>query len=181
MAHLSKLNRATYKRLIREDLAALERLPESLERTHIEHVLYWSIEALYREEISHNVESLPNRSEYADQSTSFGKALERLARTTEWATETGLRGPRPPASTCQSCAAPTCQNCGRPMPGTICEFCWKQPLAWALDRAPFGAFLCRLFHRPWRSRTYDGWLVCHKCSRAHGQVIVRAAPPGGGA
>lgn len=41
------LNRAAYQRLIDEDIAELQKLPDTLERRHIEDVLRWSVAAIY--------------------------------------------------------------------------------------------------------------------------------------
>ena len=41
------INRAAYQRLIDEDIQELRKLPDTLERRHIEDVLKWSVGAIY--------------------------------------------------------------------------------------------------------------------------------------
>ena len=44
---MSTLNREAYERLIKEDIEWLKQFPDTLQRDHIEQILYWSICALY--------------------------------------------------------------------------------------------------------------------------------------
>jgi len=46
---MSKISRSAYVKMITEDVAWLRKQPDTLERDHIEQVLFWSIDALYLE------------------------------------------------------------------------------------------------------------------------------------
>ncbi|SRR6266700_8059675 len=45
----TQMNRSAYEQLIEEDVRALAGMPDTLERQHIEQILWWSIGALYPE------------------------------------------------------------------------------------------------------------------------------------